>query len=41
MDVVRKKIMSDHIERLREALGDTSFNKLDTYVRSWIHAQVK
>jgi len=41
MDEVRKKIMSDHIERLREALGDTSFNKLDTYVRSWSHAQVK
>jgi hypothetical protein len=36
----RKKIMSDHIERLREALGDASFNKLDTYVHSSFHADV-
>lgn len=36
----RKKIMSDHIERLREALGDAPFNKLDTYVYSSFHAEV-
>lgn len=36
----RKKIVNDHIEKLREALGDTSFNKLDTYVHSSFHAQV-
>lgn len=36
----RKKIISDHIERLREALGDASFNKLDTYVHSLFHAEV-
>ncbi len=40
MDEDRKKIMSDHIERLREALGDASFNKLDTYVHSSFHAEV-
>ena len=36
----RKKIVSDHIERLREALGDGSFNKLDIYVHSSFHPQV-
>ncbi len=36
----RKKVVSDHIERLREALGDASFNKLDTYVHSSFHAEV-
>lgn len=36
----RKKAISDHIERLREALGDGSFNKLDTYVHSSFHADV-
>jgi len=36
----RKKVISDHIERLREALGDASFNKLDTYVHSSFHAEV-
>jgi hypothetical protein len=36
----RKKILSDHIEKLREALGDTSFNKLDAYIHSTFHAQV-
>ncbi len=37
MDEVRKKIVSDHIERLREALGDTSFSKLDNYIHSSFH----
>lgn len=36
----RKKVVNDHIERLREALGDASFNKLDTYVHSSFHAEV-
>jgi hypothetical protein len=36
----RKKAISDHIERLREALGDASFNKLDTYIHSSFHAEV-
>jgi hypothetical protein len=36
----RKAIVRDHIERLREALGDASFNKLDTYVHSSIHGEV-
>jgi hypothetical protein len=36
----RKKVINDHIERLREALGDASFNKLDTYVHSSSHAEV-
>lgn len=36
----RKEIVSDHIESLREALGDASFNKLDTYVHSAFHAEV-
>jgi hypothetical protein len=36
----RKKIVSDHIESLKEALGDASFNKLDTYVHSSFHAEV-
>jgi hypothetical protein len=40
MDENRKKIMSDHIERLRAALGDASFNKLDTYVHSSFHLEV-
>jgi hypothetical protein len=40
MDEDRKKIISDHIERLREALGDASFNKLDTHVHSAFHAEV-
>jgi len=35
----RKKAVSDHIESLREALGDVSFNKLDTYVHSSFHAK--
>lgn len=30
----RKKIVSDHVEKLRESLGDASFNKLDIYVHS-------
>jgi len=36
----RKKIVSNHVDRLREALGDASFNKLDTYVHSSFHAEV-
>jgi hypothetical protein len=36
----REKIVNDHIERLREALGDASFSKLDTYVHSSFHAQM-
>lgn len=36
----REKIVNDHIERLREALGDASFKKLDTYVHSSFHAEV-
>lgn len=36
----RKKIISDHIESLREALGEGSFNKLDTYIHSSFHAEV-
>lgn len=40
MGETRKKIVSDHIERLKEALGDTSFNKLDSYVRSIFQPQV-
>lgn len=36
----RNKIVSDHVERLREALGDASFNKLATYVHSSFHAEV-
>ena len=36
----RKKAINDHIERLREALGDASFNKLDTYIHSSFHADV-
>lgn len=36
----RKKVINEHIERLREALGDASFNKLDTYVHSSFHAEV-
>jgi hypothetical protein len=36
----RKKIVSDHIEKLREALGDASFNKLDTYVHATFHAEM-
>lgn len=36
----RKKIISDHIESLREALGDVSFNKLATYIHSSFHAEV-
>jgi len=35
-----KKVVSDHIERLREALGAASFSKLDTYVHSSFHADV-
>lgn len=35
-----KKIISDHIERLKEALGDVSFNKLDAYIHSTFHAQM-
>jgi hypothetical protein len=30
----RKKIVVDHVEQLRVALGDTSFKKLETYVLS-------
>lgn len=36
----RQKIISDHIESLREALGDVSFNKLATYIHSSFHAEV-
>jgi hypothetical protein len=36
----RKKIVSDHIEKLREALGDASFNKLDTYIHATFHAEM-
>jgi hypothetical protein len=36
----RKKAVNDHIEMLRESLGDASFNKLDTYVHSSFHAEV-
>jgi hypothetical protein len=36
----RKKIISDHIERLREALGDASFDKLDTYIHSTFHVEM-
>jgi len=36
----RKAIVNDHVERLRGALGDTSFNKLDSYVHSSFHAEV-
>lgn len=36
----RKEIVSGHIEKLREALGDASFNKLDTYVHSSFQARV-
>ncbi|MGC2697506.1 MAG: hypothetical protein WA738_17095 [Candidatus Angelobacter sp.] len=36
----RKKIVSDHVEKLRGALGDNSFNKLDNYVHSSFHAEV-
>lgn len=36
----RKKIMSDHIERLGEALGAASFNKLDAYIHSTFHVEV-
>lgn len=36
----RKNIVSEHIERLREALGDSSFKKLDAYVHSSFHAEV-
>ncbi|HZI55509.1 MAG TPA: hypothetical protein VFF39_01975 [Verrucomicrobiae bacterium] len=36
----RKAIVRDHIETLREALGNTSFSKLDSYVHSSFHAQV-
>lgn len=35
----RKKIVSDHVEKLREALGDGSFKKLDTYVHAAFHAE--
>ncbi|MGB9119792.1 MAG: hypothetical protein WCE73_04155, partial [Candidatus Angelobacter sp.] len=30
----RKKIVIDHVEQLRVALGDSSFQKLETYVLS-------
>ena len=36
----RKKAINDHIEKLREALGEASFNKLDTYVHSSFHEDV-
>jgi hypothetical protein len=36
----RKKIVSDHVEKLREALGNSSFNKVDTYIHSSFHADV-
>ena len=36
----RKKIVSDHIERLREALGDASFNKLDIYIHATFHVEM-
>ena len=35
----RKKIVSDHVESLQEALGDSSFNKLDSYVHAAFHAE--
>lgn len=34
----RKKIVIDHVEQLRMALGDTSFKKLETYVLSMFPA---
>jgi len=34
----RKKIVVDHVEQLRVALGDTSFKKLETYVLSMFPA---
>jgi hypothetical protein len=36
----RKNMVSDHIQQLKEALGDTSFNKLDAYVHSSFHAEM-
>jgi hypothetical protein len=35
----RRAIVKDHIEKLREALGDSSFKKLDTYVHAMFHMQ--
>jgi len=40
MDEDRKAIILAHIEKLREALGEASFAKLDHYVRSRFHADV-
>ncbi len=36
----RKAIVRDHIEKLKQALGDTTFNKLDAYVRASFHGEV-
>jgi hypothetical protein len=36
----REKILNDHIEKLKEALGDASFNKLDNYIHSSFHVEV-
>ena len=36
----RKKIVNNYVDSLREALGDASFSKLDTYVHSSFHAEV-
>jgi hypothetical protein len=36
----RTAIIQAHIEKLREALGESSFAKLDRYVRSAFHADV-
>jgi hypothetical protein len=36
----RKAIVKDHVERLRQSLGDTTFSKLDDYVRASFHGEV-
>jgi hypothetical protein len=40
MNQDRTAIIQAHIEKLREALGESSFAKLDHYVRSTFHAEV-
>ena len=35
----RKTIVRDHVERLRLALGETSFNKLEAYIFSMFHVE--
>jgi hypothetical protein len=40
LDQDRRAIIEAHIEKLREALGEGSFAKLDHYVRSEFHAEV-